>query len=176
MYKHNIYNLAQIMTERTGESQSNTTEYNMFMAKKLVNEYKDNLEILKLIKKYAEENISKIELIGKTERLNKMLNTHYYEIMEDYCFEDAQNFTSEHIIKINNIVEWTSLTIEKTYKYDKILGTLMNKLCVKVDGVIIIDDYYNNTHTYIPNNSNEITLDKNNFATKENLIKILDFF
>jgi hypothetical protein len=151
------------MTERT-------------IAKKLINEYKDNLEMLKLIKQFAEENISKFELIVNTKRLNQMLNTNCYEIIEDYYFEHPQHFMSDHCIKINNIIEWTTLTIEKTCIYDKTIGTIIDKICVKIDGIIIIDDYNHKTLRYIPNNTNEITLDKNNFASKEDLIKILDFF
>jgi hypothetical protein len=146
------------------------------MAKKVVDEYKDNLPMLKLIRKFADESINKYELNSKTNRLNKLLGTTCYEIIEECGFEDVQNNASEYNIKINNVVEWSNLTIEKHYTYDKLRGTILDDIKVKVDGIIIIDDYDNKTYTYVPNNTNETTLEKNNFASKENLIKILKFF
>ena len=151
-------------------------KYKKLVAKKIVDEHKEDLQMLKFIKKYAEESINKFELISKTSRLNKLLASTCYEIMEEHSFEDIQNYTSEYNIKINNVVEWSSLTLEKHYAYDKQEGMKIDEIKVKVDGITIIDDYDNKTHTYVPNDTNEMTLEKNNFASKENLIKILKFF
>jgi hypothetical protein len=98
--------------------------------------------------------------------------------MEDYVYEDAQNHSTEQTVKINNTVEWSNLTIKKMYEYNTLQGVILDDIKVLIDGITIIDGYNPITHKYIPVNTNTsaITLEKNNFASKEDLIKILEFF
>lgn len=172
------------MTDKPGEPRVTEAKYKKIMVKKIIDEYKDDLETLKLLKKYAEDKIISYELTNKSTRLNKLLNTNCYAIMEDYLFEDLQNNSTKQIIKINNTASWSGLTIEKMYNHDKIQCMILNCIKVQVDGITIIDSYNPSTHKYIftntntnsNSNSNTITLEENNFASKEDLIKILEIF
>lgn len=170
-------------------------EEDIITVEKILKKYDDNLSMLRRIKGYVDESImlfdpdAKLKLITKNEELknksdilNKMLNSDCYSIIQEYKQsqeECVKSSVQQEFISVINIQTGYRLDIElitddfngirKIYWFSAFIW-LHPTYCP----YNIIDVYDDVAGTYIFN-TDDILVEKNMFASEDDLVKILNF-